>query len=895
MPDSGVINHLVQTIRRLRFLRGSLVRVFLWPIVGLALGMALWGVTSSRIEADKRALKENALKEVTSLTHAYAQYVAGAIEQADQIALQVKYNWEHSHGKVNLEELSQKGVFRSSSIIRVSIINRNGLPITGTDSGSGGQQASQEERNYFLFHKNDKSDVLLIGKPVSDGMSGRPVIEFTRRLNAADGSFAGVVLICVESNYFTSFYAGQNPGKNGLLAAVGNDGTLRAAKIGSTMQQPAPPALSAIPLFNSPEGSGFLAGEPWFGDKQARFVAWETLKSQPLTVIAGLTEEEFLAPYQETWVTYRHITIAGSILLFLSSLVAMVLSARLAWKRHQEEEVRKAYRIATEGGNDGFYMFDAVYDSNRSIMDFKVVDCNERGADFYGLKKAELIGTKLSTRYSGSYFDLLMNTFRSAMQFGFYDDEVELPPDSQIKIRWVKRKFVRSGNGLAVTLQDITERKMADERLAFMAHHDQLTHLPNRLLLRDRFDQAVAIAAREETGIAMLFLDLDNFKHVNDAFGHQVGDQLLLEIVKRLQGCIRDIDTICRQGGDEFILLLPNINDINAISRIAQNILDAVAEPVEVGGHTFGTSASIGISLFPNDGSDFETLLKNADTAMYHIKGSGRNGYRFFTEKMNTDTVERMNLLTQLRNALGQKELVLHYQPQINLVTGNVIGTEALIRWKHPQLGMISPARFIPLAEDSGLIIGIGEWVLEEACRQARMWMDSGLPPNAVAVNLSALQFQRGNILETVSKALDRSGLPPGLLELELTESILLQDMDTALKTIHELKVLGVKLSIDDFGTGYSSLSYLKRLEVDKLKIDQSFVRDLVEDADDLAIVCAIIQLGKALELSLIAEGVETIEQLRQLKKHRCDEAQGYYISRPLPVEELTPWLLTRN
>jgi diguanylate cyclase (GGDEF)-like protein len=435
------------------------------------------------------------------------------------------------------------------------------------------------------------------------------------------------------------------------------------------------------------------------------------------------------------------------------------------------------------------------------------------------------------------------------------------------------------------TVRARAEHRLAEEKLGFLAQHDPLTQLPNRMLLRDRFDLAAAAAERERSGLAMLFLDLDNFKQVNETLGHNLGDQLLRCIAERLNNCIRDTDTISRQGGDEFTILLADVRDLGIIGGIAQNILEAFSDPVDIDGRMFNVSFSIGIGIFPNDGVEFDTLLKKAETAMYHAKESGRNTYRFFNEQMNIDALEQLQIQGQLRNAIRNGELLLHYQPQIDIGRGGITGFEALVRWRHPEGGMIPPAKFIPLAERSGLIIPIGEWVLNEACRQAKEWMDSE-HPLVMAVNLSALQFRRGNLLETVADALERSGLPARYLELELTESILLHDMEAAMQTLHSLKAMGVKLSIDDFGTGYSSLSYLKRLAVDKLKIDQSFVRDLTEDPEDAAIVKAIIQLGHTLQLSIIAEGVETDAQLAFLRNYGCDEVQGYFFSRPVPPEE---------
>jgi diguanylate cyclase (GGDEF)-like protein len=464
----------------------------------------------------------------------------------------------------------------------------------------------------------------------------------------------------------------------------------------------------------------------------------------------------------------------------------------------------------------------------------------------------------------------------SAEPFAFADEELAL--------------LEELANDLAYGIQTLRMRAEHDEvqqRLEFLAHHDSLTALPNRLLLRDRFEQAVALAKREHLEVALLVLDLDNFKQINDSLGHGSGDQLLISVVARLKGCLRDTDTISRQGGDEFAILLSNAGTPGIIETIAQNIIEAFAAPFNLSGHALNISFSIGISVFPNDGAEFDTLFRQADTALLQAKEAGRNTYRFFSREMNTDALEHMQMQGQLRNALQNNEFLLHYQPQIHTESGRIIGAEALVRWRHPELGLVPPGKFIPLAERSGLIIPLGEWVLNEACRQAQIWQKKyQLPPILIAVNLSALQFKRGNIVETVRSALARSGLPAAQLELELTESILLSDVDEVMKTLRCLKEIGVQLSIDDFGTGYSSLAYLKRLTVDKLKIDQSFVRDMESNAEDAAIVQAINQLGHTLKLTTIAEGVETKEQLALLKKLGCDEIQGYLFSRPIPGEE---------
>jgi diguanylate cyclase (GGDEF)-like protein/PAS domain S-box-containing protein len=458
----------------------------------------------------------------------------------------------------------------------------------------------------------------------------------------------------------------------------------------------------------------------------------------------------------------------------------------------------------------------------------------------------------------------------------FIDDEVRL--------------LQKLANDLSFGIQMLRVRRQREEaeaKLAFMANHDPLTGLPNRRLLADRFAEAMTRAGRQNSGVALLFIDIDHFKEVNDSLGHHVGDRLLAGFGERLSASIGATGTVCRQGGDEFIILLNDIREPSQAGRAAQGVIDALGEPFMVGDTILTTTVSIGISVNPADGSTFDALFRNADIALHHAKEGGRNTFHYFVPAMNVDTLARLQIHTNLRQALKQNEFLLHYQPQIDLASGRMVGVEALLRWQRPGEELIAPGDFIPAAEQSGQIIPIGDWVLGEACRQAKAWQDEGLPPLIVAVNLSVVQFKRGNIVDMVAGALDRSGLAARWLELELTESILLEDTEGAISVLHTLKDMGVRLSIDDFGTGYSSLAYLKRLAVDKLKIDRSFIRNIASDSGDSAIVKAIIDLGHTLRLAVVAEGVETPQQLAFLKRHRCDQVQGFLYSRPVPAADL--------
>lgn len=430
------------------------------------------------------------------------------------------------------------------------------------------------------------------------------------------------------------------------------------------------------------------------------------------------------------------------------------------------------------------------------------------------------------------------------------------------------------------TLLDISSQKAAEQRIRELADYDVLTGLPNRRLLRERFVQLLAAAERDKTEIAVIFLDLDHFKRVNDSLGHSVGDELLVEVARRLDSVVRRIDTLARLGGDEFIFAMPGFHTA-AAADVARRLIDVFSRPFEVAGHELTVTPSLGISIYPHDGQDLETLLKNADTAMYRAKDIGRNTFQFYATEMNTATLDRLLMESNLRRALAQNEFVLQYQPLVNLRTGMVIGVEALIRWQHPELGTIMPDSFIHVAEETGLINPIGDWVLCEACRQAKAWCDEGLPSLVMAVNVAPVQFRQPGFIEMVAGALASSGLEASLLELELTERTVMHDADINLGTLSALHRMGVELSLDDFGTGYSSLAYLKRFPVGKLKIDRSFVNDLETDPDDWAIASTIVSMGRSLRMTVLAEGVETGEQLAQLRKMGCDMAQGYYFSRP--------------
>ena len=469
--------------------------------------------------------------------------------------------------------------------------------------------------------------------------------------------------------------------------------------------------------------------------------------------------------------------------------------------------------------------------------------------------------------------------------FAMYSRQVREPGAAEMRLIEVATRFA----GIAI------ERKQAEDRIQFMANHDALTGLPNRTLLKDRLTQAMLHAQRHDCWVTVVFIDLDNFKFVNDSLGHNAGDELLKIVAGRMVNRVRTIDTVVRLGGDEFVILLfDQPKNVDIITATLQKIRAAIAEPIRIAGRDFQITSSIGLANYPNDGAEADMLLANADAAMYRAKEIGRDNFQFYTPELNLRVHEKFLLQEELRNAIARSEFALLYQPQVDLRTGRIFAVEALIRWLHPTLGMMSPNKFIPIAEETGLIVPIGDWALREACRQNKAWQETGLPPMAICVNVSARQFMERNWVGRVADALRESGLEARYLELELTESLIMQDAEQAVETMKELQILGVQLSIDDFGTGYSSLSALKRFPVGRLKIDKSFIDDLPDDENDRAVASAVISLGQKLNLRVIAEGVETEAQAAFLRENNCDEMQGYFFSKPLPAAGIEELIRTR-
>jgi diguanylate cyclase (GGDEF)-like protein/PAS domain S-box-containing protein len=553
-------------------------------------------------------------------------------------------------------------------------------------------------------------------------------------------------------------------------------------------------------------------------------------------------------------------------------------------QRQTESALRQSSRVF-DSAAEGVVITD---------INANITSVNRAFTKITGYSENEVLGKNPSMLRSGRHDREFYKTmWSSILRQGEWRGEVwDRRKNGEIFPKWQTISAVRDEDGnlthYVSVFSDISQLKESEEKLHHLAHHDALTALPNRLLLDARLEHSLQHAHRVGAHVAVLFLDLDRFKKINDSLGHSVGDELLQLVAKRLLTCIRGEDTIARLGGDELVIVLGHMDKTDYAATIAQAVQDTLSAPFELEGQDVFVSASIGISLYPQDGRDATTLLKNADAAMYMAKSEGRNGFRFYSKELTVSGCDSLALESRLYRAVESEQLLLHFQPQVSLKSGNIVGVEALLRWQHPQLGLLPPAKFIHLAEENGLIEVIGKWVLHSACTQAKAWQKEGLAPFRIAVNISERQLRQNNIIQEIRDVLEDTGLEPHNLELELTESSVMKRAERAAKTLDALRELGTSIAIDDFGTGYSSLSYLKRFSVDRLKIDRSFVRDIPQDASDIALAKSIIALGHSLKLSVVAEGVETQAQRELLTSIGCDEMQGFLYSAPRPASELT-------
>ncbi len=876
---------------KLRYLSSNLRSLLVWPLVLGAVATALWSGAFWMMENEKRAISQRAFANASAQARSYAEQLDRIIGQIDYIMLSLKYHWQKSAGDVLLEEQVKQGLVPAAAGLSITIVDRRGMPVTST-LALGRNEPSIRERDYFKAHRA-KDQGLLFSKPVDGMRMKRPVLILSRRLDDAQGAFDGLIVVAIEPAYLTSIADYTGLGKGDFMAARRADGVFLAARmIGA--EPAAGPVLKETPALAAPAGLEKMPGTR-FVDGRARYVGWHHARNYPMVGLVGLAEQNLMVAYEDRQRELQLIALAASILLLLVAGTGMGYSALRVLRREYAREVEAAYRLATESAREGFYMLRPLYDGQRQIVDLLIEDCNERGAFYRGLQRAQLLGKRLSATAPLLFQSHMLPACRQAMESGFYEDEVYVPPHESREPQWLQRRLERSGMGLAVTLRDITDAKLQQETMHRLANADPVTMLPNRHWLMQHLPDTLEQARAAGMLVAVMFVDLDDFKNVNDTLGHAAGDELLRAAALRFKALVRPGDSIARLGGDEFTIILASARSEEDVLHVAGRLIAALGDPFTIGGGARHTvQASVGISLFPRDGDDGPTLLKHADIAMYAAKTAGKGNYCLYRASLSEVLLRRVTRQAELRQALEADQFELYYQPRVDVASGEMTSMEALVRWRHPQRGLIPPDDFISLAEENGLIVPLGEQVIAKACAQLAQWRDAGLPVVPLSVNVSARQIDRAGVSACLARCMAHHGIDPSQIEVEITESATVAQEGMAGAELAAIRALGVKLYVDDFGTGYSSLSQLKRLDMDGLKVDQSFTAQIANGPEDLAFFTAILAMAHAIGMRVVAEGVETAEQLQLLQQLQCDEAQGYYVSAPVPAHELAV-LLTRR
>lgn len=872
-----------------------------WMILAVVLVM-IGGAVAHNIYKMHQDLTQGEQQRLLTQSRVVAKNLEGQFEAAERV---IRLISEELHGRSAAEWgtlVPEKRIallveampaFRVLNVLdvdgRVRLSNKPEL--VGVDLG---------QRDYFLHVRSQQQrDGFFLSEPFKTKLHvwGMNLI---RVINGPGAGFGGIVSATLNPDYFRGFLGAVNYSDDMLTAIVHGDGLvyamapLREEISGKNLNKP-------DTLFSRHRDSGRLesifSGETLYATNDERMVVFRTFQPEhlqldkPVQILASRS----LAAVTADWRRHaRYQTITFITISLLSALVLLVYQQRLHRQVLEAELVEAHLRkltLGVENSANGVLITD---------INGTIEYVNRKFSQITGFSAPEAIGKKPSILKSEvtphEVFEELWTTILRGDEW--HGELLNRRKNGEVYWSFSSISPLRNEQGVIThfiaNVEDINERKNAEATIQHLAYFDPLTDLPNRRMLQDRLEQAIKRSRRQDSGMALMYIDLDSFKHVNDSLGHPAGDSLLRKLSHRLVAALRDDDVVCRLGGDEFAVILHDIHHDEDVVPVANKLLRAIEKPVHLEEGELLVSASIGIALFPKDGEDSKTLEKNADLALYHAKEEGKNTFRFFSEELNRSLQDRIALEQGLRFILERNELELHYQPKVASISGTVVGVEALVRWNSPEFGLVSPLRFIPLAEENRQIIPIGEWVLRTACRQQVAWLQQGLPL-VMAVNLSAVQFKSADMVERVSAIISETGIDPAHLELELTESALVEHPSEVVRVLERLRGLGCGISIDDFGTGYSSLSYLKSFPVTILKIDRSFVRDLGQDSGDRAIARSVVDLAKNLRMQTVAEGVETAEQLAILQEIGCTFIQGYYYSRPVPADQLPETIRSLN
>jgi diguanylate cyclase (GGDEF)-like protein len=853
--------------------------------LGVVMIAAIWGgVYLLANDAHNRAY-EDGLRQGSNLTRVFEEYIWRVIRGTDSELLFLRKQYQHDAANFNFADWIDSGRLRGDLTVHLSITGPDGV-IRLSTLGPIRSKVDISQIESFSVHAGSPSDELYISAPSIGHMSGKPSIQLTRRLDKPDGSFGGIIAASLNVLQLEEFYNSIDIGHNGVISLVGFDGIIRARSghdvaatgfIGRSITDRKMFELSR----HNPTGAYWNAADAAHFEGVSRLISYRVVEGLPLIAVVGLAESDIFEQALATVRKYCQIGLFLTVIVLFAIAIGVMRQRKLTAATDALKQTNFQFDTALENMAHGLSMFD---------HNQRLVVCNDRYGEMYGLPSTltqrgtplrDILRARVAMdcrpRAAEHYVEERLEAVASLTPYYAVNEM------SDGRIFAVSHQPLQDGGWVAIH-QDITAQKKAETQIAYLARHDVLTDLSNRAVLHERMEESLARLRRGGKPFTLFMLDLDLFKAVNDSLGHPVGDALLKEVARRLTACLRDTDTVARLGGDEFAIVTTADEDQRKTAMVmANSLLEAVTAPYAFDGHRLDIATSIGIALAPEHGGDVDQLIKSADLALYKAKSEGRNTYRLFEAAMGTVARARHTLEIDLRNALTRLEFVLHYHPIVDMRTGEIANVEALIRWDHPERGRIAPADFIPVAEETGLINPIGEWVLRRACADAAGW-----PPQfKIAANLSPVQFRRRNLVDVISGILAEVGLSPQRLILEITESVLMQESSENLATLHRLRALGVSIVLDDFGTGYSSLSYLRMFPFDQIKIDRSFVSELSSNADCAAIVAAVASLGRSLKVDTVAEGIETEDQRLLARAAGCTHAQGFLFGQPCPASEL--------
>ena len=851
--------------------------MLLWGAIALVAISVLWTGAFLKSRADQDAEREIGRQKVIELANSYARQLHDSMEQIDQLSLLIAH-LPQSQKKVDMQQVFQD--LPSYSWFNPLLIDSEGIVFSSRTASLLG--FSLVNTDFFQRHKNSDATGLQINPPGPGYglLEGKKVIRFSRRINDPQGRFAGVVSLSVLQDQLTYFGGDVALNSGDVIAIKYREGdTLTQRVIGTDIQR------DDLPSHSNNTGSTKTFTEIRLpGDLM--YVGRQPIETYPLQALIAISERNILNSYAATRELHQLLQYAATGLIIFLCLSGGWLQSRRDTRAFYKNQISNTFRLAVDASREELYMISPFFDKAQGITDFIIEDCNGQAARMSDIERGELVGKSLNQIISGANLAATKLFLHSAMNDGLAEKEIFIYRDGPKKKCWMQARAVRADLGLAVTLQDITEVKEKEQQLEQLALTDALTHLPNRHWMNQQLPFMLQTAENQGYQFAALFIDLDNFKTINDTLGHKAGDAFLQEVARVLQQSVRKQDHVLRLGGDEFMILLHELSSPEIALEIAGHLLTRLREiDLHSGGNSLSTRASIGVAFYPDHATTPEGLVQAADIAMYEAKRSGKDRVAQYSTQMLDQLSERMNMQSALQHAIPDGQLLLYMQPRASATSGHLVGFEALVRWQHPELGLVSPERFIPLAEESHLIVELGNWVAATACETLALWRDMGKKIVPVSINVSARQLKDSEFRMQLQQHMQTHRIKSSDIAIELTESMMIGENDTVRQELMQLDEMGLELMIDDFGTGYSSLARLHRLQVDVLKIDQSFVRNLSAGGDGIVLCQAMTQMGKTLGLTVVAEGVETTEQLQLLQRMGCDEIQGYIASPPVPLE----------